>query len=63
MSYPRTTEERLVKLYGFSLSDLTKIFEECNKDKDKYKKKLEELDNAIAYSVYTQITGDNFIVH
>jgi hypothetical protein len=63
MSYPRTTEERLVKLYGFSLSDLTKIFNECNQDKDKYKKKLEELDNALATSVFTQITSDKFIVH
>lgn len=63
MAYPRTTEERLVKLYGFSLSDLTKIFDECNKDKEKYKKKLEELDMALASSVFTQITSDRFIVH
>lgn len=63
MSYPRTTEDRLVKLYGFSLSDLNKIYDECNKDKEKYKKKLEELDFALAASVYSQITSDKFIVH
>lgn len=63
MSYPRTTEERLVKLYGFSLTDLTKIYNECNKNKNKYKKKLEELDTALAASVFAQITSDKFIVH
>lgn len=63
MSYPQTTEERLVKLYGFSLSDLSKIYIECDKDRDKYKKRLEELDKALAASVFTQITSDNFIVH
>lgn len=63
MSYPRTSEERLVKLYGFSLSDLIKIFDECNRDKKKYKEKLEILDKALAASVFTQITSDKFIVH
>lgn len=63
MSYPRTPQDRLVKLYGFSLSDLNKIYEECDKDKEKYMQKLEQLDNALALSVFTQITSDNFIVH
>lgn len=63
MSYPRTTEERLVKLYGFSLSDLNRIFLECEQDKKKYQVKLEELDEALSASVYTQITSDKFIVH
>jgi predicted double-glycine peptidase len=63
MSYPSTCEERLVKLYGFSLSDLSKILKECNNNKEKYKQRLEELDEALASSVYIQITGDKFIVH
>lgn len=63
MSYPRTSEERLVKLYGFTIFDLNKIFKECNEDKRKYKDKVEELDKALAASVYQQITSDKFIVH
>lgn len=62
-SYPKTPEERLVKLYGFTIMDLHRIFKECGEDKSKYKIKLEELDEALAASVYTQITGDKFIVH
>lgn len=63
MSYPKTTEERLVKLYGFSLSDLNRIFQECNQDKTKYKVRLEEIEEALSASVYIQITSDKFIVH
>lgn len=63
MPYPRTTEQRLFQLYGFSLADLEKIYIECGKDKAKYKKKLEELDSALAASVFAQITSENFLVH
>lgn len=63
MSYPRTSEERLVKLYGFTILDLHRILLECGEDKKKYKIRLEELDEALSASVYTQITGDKFIVH
>lgn len=63
MSYPKTSEERLVKLYGFTILDLHRILKECDGDKEKYKIKLEELDEALAASVYTQITSDKFIVH
>lgn len=63
MSYPRTAQDRLIKLYGFSLSDLKKILDDCGGDVVKYKKKLEEMDMALAASVFAQISDPNFILH
>lgn len=63
MSYPVTSEERLIKLYGLTVFDVHRIFKECGEDKTKYQIKLEELDDALSASVYTQITSDKFIVH
>lgn len=63
MSYPVTSEERLLKLYGFSLAELNKIKHECGGNKDKYLEKVEELDKTIAADVLKQITNTNLFVH
>lgn len=63
MSYPKTVEARLLELYDLSLSDLARIFEECDRDKDKYKKRLEEIETALAASVMAQISSDKFLLH
>lgn len=63
MSYPRTPQDRLIKLYGWTLTDLNKVFEDCGGDKIKYAKKLQEIDTALAASVFAQISDPNFLLH
>lgn len=63
MSYPVTPEQRLIKLYGFTLFDLNKILKECNNNKQKYLERVKELDEALAASCKAQISSENFLLH
>lgn len=63
MSYPKTPEQRLLQLYGYTHEDLLRLFIECERDKSKYMEKLEKLDNHHATKCYTEMMDERTFVH
>jgi glutamyl-tRNA reductase len=63
MSYPKNAEERLLKLYGFSLADLDKIYNECGKNSMAYQEKIEQIDRDLAANIKAQMANPNLFLH
>lgn len=64
MSYPKTSEQRLIELYGYSKLELFTLFlTECGKNKTKYIELVEKLDTMNAAKCYTEMMDENTFVH
>lgn len=63
MSYPKTSEQRLIQLYGYTQEDLLKIYVECGKDKSKYIQRVEEIDKQQSLLCYNTMMDENTFLH
>lgn len=63
MSYPKTSEQRLIDLYGYTREDLVRLFILCDKNKLRYIEKVADLDQYNANKCYTEMMDENTFVH
>lgn len=63
MSYPKTSEQRLIQLFGYSYDDLMAIWGLCNQNKAEYEKRLEELDRKHSMQCFQMIMDERTFVH
>lgn len=63
MSYPITSQDRLIVLFGFSQVELQKIKREENFNEARYQKRLENLDKEISNNILKQILSEDLFKH
>lgn len=63
MSYPKTSEQRLIDLYGYTQEDLLKLFILCDKNKLRYIEKVAQIDQHNATKCYNEMMDENTFVH
>lgn len=63
MSYPKTVEERLINLFGYTPADLQNLYKECKKDKVKYNDMINRIDNHNSIKVFNDMMDENNMVH